>query len=107
MFLSLNPPRRALVAYVEPGTPAANAGVTRGMEIISINGVSFISDGTQAGVDVLNAALFPSSAGQTFTFLLRTADNSADVSKQLTTANITHTPVLLDQAIENNGDSVG
>jgi carboxyl-terminal processing protease len=107
MILSLEPPRRAVVAFVEPGTPASNAGVTRGMEVISVNGVSFISDVTQAGVDVLNAAFFPSSVGQSFTFLFRTADNSADVSKQLTTADIKHQPVLVDQRIAEGADSVG
>ena len=62
------PPRRAVVAFVEPGTPAGNANVTRGMEILRINNVDFVNDNTQAGIDTLNAAFFPSAAGQTFTF---------------------------------------
>ena len=67
------PPRRAVVAFVEPGTPAGNAGVTRGMEILRINNVDFVNDNTQAGVDTLNAAFFPSAAGQTFTFVFEPA----------------------------------
>jgi len=31
------PPRRAFVAFVEPGTSASNGGVTRGMEVVRIN----------------------------------------------------------------------
>ena len=64
-----SPPRRAVVAFVEPGTPASTANVTRGMEVLRINNVDFVNDNTQAGVDTLNAAFFPSSAGQTFTFV--------------------------------------
>jgi carboxyl-terminal processing protease len=101
------PPRRAVVAFVEPGTPASNAGVARGMEIVSINGVDFVNDGTQAGVNTLNAAFFPSATGQTSTWVFKPV-TGPNVSVQLTSANITHKPVLLDQAIPvTGGDTVG
>ena len=100
------PPRRAVVAFVEPGTPAATANVTRGMEIQRINNVDFVNDNTQAGVDTLNAAFSPSAAGQTFTFVFRPT-TGADVTIPLTSASITHKPVLLDQTIPQSGASVG
>ena len=100
------PPRRAVVAFVEPGTPASTGGVTRGMEVLRINNVDFVNDNTQAGVDTLNAAFFPSAANQTFTFVFD-APTGPDLTVALTTANITHTPVLLDQIIPQGGDTVG
>ncbi len=97
-----SPPRRAVVAYVEPGTPASIRNVTRGMELLTINGVDFVNDGTQAGVDVLNAALSPASAGETFTFGFQPRGGGATVEVELTTEDITHTPVLFAGTIDQN-----
>ena len=55
-------PRVWRVALVEPGSPAARAGVRRGDTLQLVDGVS-ISDTTPSGVAVLNAALFPEHAG--------------------------------------------
>ena len=100
------PPRRAVVAFVEPGTPAATANVMRGMEILRINNVDFVNDNTQAGVDTLNDALFPSAANQTFTFRFQPVGGAA-VDIPLTSQNITHRPVLVDQTITQGADTVG
>jgi carboxyl-terminal processing protease len=100
------PPRRAVVAFVDPGTPASNANVTRGMEVVSVNGVDFVNDNTQSGINTLNAAFFPSSTGQTFTFVFK-PPTGPNLSAQLTTANITHKPVLFDTVIPQGGDMVG
>lgn len=57
---SPTPPRHMRVVYVEPGSPAATAGVQRGDTLLSVNGVS-ADDATVAGVAVLNEALFGST----------------------------------------------
>jgi carboxyl-terminal processing protease len=101
------PPRRAFVAFVEPGTPASNGGVTRGMEVVSINGVDFVNDGTAAGVNTLNAGFFPSAANQTFTWVFKRPNGGGDLTVQLTSANITHKPVLVDKTIAANGKNIG
>jgi hypothetical protein len=101
------PPRRAFVAFVEPGTSASSGGVTRGMEIVSINGVDFVNDGTQAGVNTLNAAFFPSAAGQTSSWVFKRPNGGANLSVQLTSANITHKPVLAATTIPQGADTVG
>jgi carboxyl-terminal processing protease len=106
MIMSTTPPRRAVVAFVEPGTPASSANVTRGMEVLRVNNIDFVNDNTQSGIDTLNAAFFPSAANQTFTFRFQPPSGPA-VDVQLTTANITHAPVLLDQVIQQGTDSVG
>jgi carboxyl-terminal processing protease len=97
-------PRDNAVAYVEPGTPAAIAGVQRGMEILTINGVDFINDNTQAGVNVIAEAFSPSSTGETFDFVFRPVGGGANVNVQLTSANITHTPVLITDTLDRGAD---
>jgi membrane-associated protease RseP (regulator of RpoE activity) len=60
------PPREIRIAYTEPNSPAATAGLVRGDRVLAINGFD-INSTTQAGVDVLNAALNP-NLGETYTF---------------------------------------
>jgi C-terminal processing protease CtpA/Prc len=55
------PPRNWIVIEVDPGSPAALAGVKRGDKVTSIDGVDFVNDNTQAGVATLNQGLFPSA----------------------------------------------
>lgn len=101
------PPRHNAVAYVEPGTPAAIAGVQRGMEILTINGVDFINDNTQAGVNVIAEAFGPTATGETFTFVFQLPGGGTSAPIQLTSANITHTPVLITDTIDQAGQKVG
>jgi hypothetical protein len=101
------PPRRAFVAFVEPGTSASSAGLTRGMEVVSVNGVDFVNDTTQAGVDTLNAAFFPSAANQTFSWVFKRPNGGANLTASLTSANITHQPVLVDKTIAQAGKNIG
>ena len=100
--------RARVVAFVEPGTPAGNANVTRGMEVLLVNGVDFVNDNTQAGVDTLNAAFFPTSTGQTFTSVSSRVGDGTDASDvSLTPRDITHEPVPLDQDDPKGADTVG
>ena len=63
-------PRSAVVAYTNPGTPAVAQGLARGAQILAVDGVDLVNDSTSAGVDKLNAGLFPDAAGpHTFTVL--------------------------------------
>jgi carboxyl-terminal processing protease len=104
-MLSPTPPRSIRIAYIEPGSMAASAGLQRGDTLVSVNGVS-ADDGTSAGVDVLNAALFPSSVG-TYTFVFSRA-GSANLPRTFTAAAITKTPVLRTQVITaGDGQKVG
>ena len=100
------PPRRAVVAFVEPGTPAANGGVTRGMEVVSINGVDFVNDGTQAGVNTLNQFFFPATSGLTAPWVFKRPDGT-NLNVQLTSANITHQPVLRATTLTQGADTIG
>ncbi len=94
IFLSSIPPREVLVAYTEPNSPATDplVNISRGARILSIDGVD-INDNTQGGIDVLNAGLFPASAGETHVF--QVLDRGAQQGRMvtMTSANVTSVPV--------------
>ncbi|PSJ19993.1 peptidase, partial [Halomonas sp. ND22Bw] len=69
-YLARTPPRQIRVAYTEPGSPAAQAGLVRGMTLLAIDGIDVVNAGSQADVDRLNAALAPSTNGQAHAFQL-------------------------------------
>ncbi len=94
VLLSSTPPREVRVAYTEPGSPAATApaNLARGARVAAIDGVD-IDANTQAGIDTLNAGLFPSQAGESHTFVVE--DNGSNVTRTFTmqSADVTRVPV--------------
>jgi carboxyl-terminal processing protease len=107
-LLATVPPRRAVVAYVEPSAPAAtfDAGIMRGTEVLRVDGVDLVNDGTIAGVNVLNAGLFPKSPGERHTFVVRDPGGSTR-TVTLTAATVTSTPVLHVHTISTPTGLVG
>src|SRR5262245_33337114 len=108
LVLSPLPPRRIVVAFTEPGSPATAPAVNlaRGAEVRAIDGTD-IDTPTQAGVDVLNAGLFPSAPGQTHTFTV--LDSGAAVTRTVTmqSANVTSAPVQNTKTITTATGTVG
>jgi carboxyl-terminal processing protease len=104
-MLSPTKPRGLRVAYVTPGTEAATKGVLRGDTLVTVDGVS-ADDDTSAGVDVLNAGLFPSDAGGTHTFVFTRA-GVGQVSVSLTTVAVTTKPVLNYSVVPTATGNVG
>lgn len=102
-FLQSSPPRRVIVAFTEPGSPAANAGLQRGDEIQTIDGVDAVSADTSADIATLNAGLSPTTIGETHSFTF--SRGSGTVQASLTSANVTSTPVQNVQVLPNS--SVG
>ncbi len=88
-LLASTAPRSAVVAYTDPGTPAAAAGITRGATIVTVDGVDF-ANGTDTAT--LNAGLFPTAAGN-HTFVIRDVGSSANRTVTLAAAAIASTPV--------------
>lgn len=80
-LVSSRPPRQAVIAYTNPGTPAAAQGIARGAQVLTVDGVDLVNDNTSAGIDTLNAGLFPSTAGA-HTF--RVLDIGATVPRTVT-----------------------
>ncbi len=87
------PPREVLAAFVEPVSPAAAAGITRGNRLLLADGVDVVNGGTQAEVDTLNAALFPDDINEDHEFVLENFDGSNRRTVVLTSAEITQDPV--------------
>ena len=89
------PPRKILVAYTDPGSPAAMApaSLARGAEVLSVDGVDAVNDNTQAGVDTINAGLSPSTVGESHTFSILDQGAASARTVMLQAANVTDVPV--------------
>ena len=96
------PPRSAVVAYTDPGTPAAAAGVARGDTVLTVDGVDFVNSNNVA---VLNAGLFPSTTGS-HTFTFRRVDGSVYMVT-LNAASVVSTPVQNVRTLPAPNQSVG
>lgn len=103
-LLSAAPPREIVVAFTYPGTPAAAAGLVRGTEIIAINGEDVA---TSNDVELLNAALFPAGAGETYSFTVLDPGASATRIVALTSQIITSDPVNVVDVIDTLSGPVG
>ncbi|MET0658409.1 MAG: S41 family peptidase [Steroidobacteraceae bacterium] len=92
VIIGTAPNRRVVTAYQEASSPAATNNVTRGVEVISVDGVSIATANTQSTIDVLNAGLFPSATGQTHQFVLQDLNGSTR-NVTLVSASVTSNPV--------------
>lgn len=103
------PPREIRVVITEPNSPAANApaSLLRGTEILEIDGVSVVSGGTQADVDVLNAGLFPSAVGETHDFVVQDIGSTTTRSFSMTTAIVTSAAVQKVATVDTATGKVG
>jgi C-terminal processing protease CtpA/Prc len=106
--LSPVPPREILVAYTEPNSPATNLAlpIERGAKVLAINGFD-VNTTTQAGIDALNAGIYPDDAGIETTFTIQdlASQNIRDLT--MTSANITSAPVQQTQVIEALTSNIG
>ncbi|MGO4395018.1 S41 family peptidase [Variovorax sp. M-6] len=102
-FLSAAPPRDIRVAFTEPGSPAAQAAIERGMKLIEIDGIDVASGANVAG---LNAGLAPVREGESHSFRLQAADGSLR-TVSLNSARITRTPVQSVKSLAAANGPVG
>lgn len=109
VLVSATPPRRIVVAYTEPGSPATATGVNiaRGAEVLTVDGVDVVNDNTQAGVDKLNAGLFPSAANEAHTLQIMDQPTAPPRTLTLTSAVITSQPVQHVQTVPFAGGLAG
>ena len=105
-YLSRTPPRLIRVAYTEPGSPAAQAGIVRGDTLLAIDGIDAVGAGSQADVDRLNAALAPPADGISHGFTLRSADGNTR-TVNLASARIERSPVQNVRTIDTPTGRVG
>lgn len=89
-LLASRPPRKIVAAYTEPDSAAVAAGIRRGAEVISVDGVDVV-DGSD--VDKLNEGLFPSEIGAAHTFVIRDLGSPTTRTVTMTSASVTSAPV--------------
>ena len=108
-LLSTTPPRKAIVRYVEPNSPADIANVSRGAEIVSVDGVDFINANTAGSVDIINNGLVPRSTNEFHTFEIIDTGSNSPRTITLSSANIVEDPVQNTTFFTNSssGEKVG
>ncbi|HWK50455.1 MAG TPA: S41 family peptidase, partial [Steroidobacter sp.] len=104
VVLSNLPPRKVVVAYVEPGTPAAAQNLTRGTEVLIADNVDVVNGTGNIGAQ-LDAAFFPTRTGS-HTFQVR---DVAGAVRNITmnAVEVKHEPVLIRSAIDTSVGRVG
>jgi carboxyl-terminal processing protease len=107
VVLAARPPRSVVVAYVDPGTPAAAAGLARGAEVQAVDGVDVVNAADGASVDTINAGLFPSAAGASHTFTVLDVGASAPRTVTMVSADVTSTPVQNVRTLRGPSGTVG
>lgn len=101
------PPRSYYVAYVEPGSPAALAGVARGAKLLKIDSYDLVNESGSVGLAALNEGLFPSKLGAAHNFEIQDAGAAQSRTVSLQSAEISTSPVLLTKVLETSTGKVG
>jgi hypothetical protein len=83
-----------VVAYVDPGAPAALAGLDRGAEILAIDGVDLVNANDQASVDTLNAGIAPATTGESHQFVVRDFGAAGSRTVTMQSQNVTNASVM-------------
>lgn len=104
VLISRSPPRKLVVAYVEPNSPAAAAGITRGAAVLTVDGVDLEFS---SNVDALNNGLFPLGPGESHTFSVLDRGATTARSVTMTSASITSAPVQSAGPLPAPNNTVG
>jgi len=97
------PPRKAIIIYSEPNSPAANTNITRGAEVISVDGAAMV-DGNP---DILNAGLMPSTIGESHTFVIRDLNATSTRTVVLQSTETVTVPVHTTKLINQPNTKIG
>lgn len=107
VVVASRPPRRVVVAYTEPRSPATAAKLVRGAQVLTVDGVDLVNAGDQASVDKLNAGLFPSAPGGSHRFSILDPGSSKPRDVTMVATDVTGTPVQNVATLQVPGGSVG
>ena len=102
---SATAPRTWLAAVIEPGSPAAAAGLRRGDMLLEVDGVDFVNGSDPASVDKINAGLFPEKPGEVHRLTVQRGGVSIDVT--MTATEVHAAPVKNAKVIETATGKVG
>ena len=106
-FVANTPPRKLVVAYTIPNTPATAANLTRGVQILTVDGVDLVNADDQASINTLNAGISPATVGETHTFGVQDLGSNAIYTVTLTSQNVTENPVPLVTTLQSSSGTVG
>jgi hypothetical protein len=107
--ISSRPPRRVVVAYTEPGSPATTppADLARGAQVLAVDGVDLVNASDTTSVNTLNAGLYPSTAGASHTFSVLDLGAAQPRTITMVSANVTSTPVQNVRTVRTAAGRVG
>lgn len=106
-WISSKAPRNVVVAYTEPGSPAANANIVRGAKLIKVDGYDFINATDTATTDKLFAGISPTTLNEVHTFEFQDVGESTTRSIVLQSGNISKTPVQNVKVLDTPTGKVG
>ena len=109
---STTPPRDFRIRYTEPNSPASTVvmglpNFVRGARILEVDGVDLVNAATQTEVDMLNAGLFPATAGETHTFEVQDPGAATSRTVTLTSVDLARKPVNRMNTINTATGPVG
>ena len=104
VLLARRPPREAVVAFIEPGSSADEAGLARGTRILKVDGVDMVHG---SDVDTLNAGLFPGEDGEMHDFEVQGLDDPDPRTVTLTARVVVSDPVQHVSVLETDSGPVG
>lgn len=107
--ISTRPPRRFVVAYTEPNSPATapSARLLRGTEVLTVDGVDLVNAGDSASIETLNAGLYPSQPGETHVLGVRDLGASSVRNVTLQAVKVTSAPVQNVSTVQTATGRVG
>ena len=98
--------RELYVSFVEPNSPASDAGVTRGMQLTHVNG-ALLTELTNEQIADANQAIFSPELGTSATFQFTPPALGDAVTHSLTAANVTVSAVLKHSILNTSSGDVG
>ncbi len=101
------PPRKVYAAYVWAGYSAAGASLTRGGQVMAIDGVDMVNANDSSSINTLNQGLSPTTVGETHTFTIQDPGSSTTRTVNLQAAAVTETPVPVVTTIPTSTGNVG
>ena len=103
-LVSASPPRELVITLVESGSPADEAGLSRGTKIVSVDGIDLINGEDAAA---LNAGLWPQRIGETHDFEIIDPGAGQRRAVSMTSTAIAIDPVPLTEIIDTDSGHVG
>ena len=101
LVVKSTPPRQIHVAHTEPESPAALKQITRGTELIAIDGID-IKNASGDDYNLALSALFPQTVGQVHKFVIRDANKNYNRAVIMQSTQVIESPII--SKIINEGD---